>query len=87
MGKIANQIKEKLQVALQPSLLELTDFSARHAGHSPQAAAGESHFNLRIAAHQLNGLSRIEQHRLIHALLKEELTGDIHALTIQIVSD
>ena len=43
-----------------------------------------SHFEVRIAAMELNELSRIKQHQAIMAIFKDELaTGEVHALSIK----
>jgi BolA protein len=53
-----------------------------HAGSRPE---GETHFRVRIASAQLNGLTRVAQHRAINETLADELKGGVHALAIEIV--
>jgi BolA family transcriptional regulator, general stress-responsive regulator len=84
VGPIAKILESKLRNALTPSYFELIDESNQHHGHSGAHPSGESHFRLRIAAPQLQGLSRVAQHRMINTVLAEELRTRVHALAIEI---
>ena len=79
---VADEIRARL-AALEPSHLEIIDESARHAGHSAAAVAGESHFRLRLRVPSLAGASRIARHRAVHAALGPELLARVHALAIE----
>ena len=83
--KIADQIAERLRAALSPEVLEVVDDSERHRGHAGYQEGGQSHFNVRIKAGALDGLSRLERHRAVHAAIGPELIGRIHALSLEIV--
>lgn len=77
-------IKQKLS-ALNPQFLEIIDQSRDHIGHVGNInPSGESHFQLTISATSLEHLSKIEQHRLINNLLRDEFTNGLHALSINI---
>jgi BolA protein len=87
-GPIATIIRKKLTVGLSPERLEIVDDSARHAGHHHEGgvdgrAGGESHFNLTVVAAAFDGQSRVERQRTINALLRDELAGPLHALSIR----
>lgn len=75
-------IRERLQRALAPDLLELADESHRHAGHAG-AADGRGHFRVRLVSSRFDGLSALARHRAVYAALGELMTTDIHALAIQ----
>lgn len=83
MGVMADTISAKLTQAFQPSRLELVDDSGRHAGHAGAHPAGESHFNLLIQASAFDGLSRVARQRAVYAVLKDELAGRLHALSVK----
>jgi BolA protein len=83
MGVMAQLISDKLQSAFQPSLIRLDDDSARHAGHAGAAPGGESHFNLVIEAEAFAGMSRVARQRAVYAVLKDELAGQLHALSVK----
>jgi BolA protein len=74
-------IRALVQDALRPLVLEITDNSAAHAGHA--GAGGGGHFRLQIVSERFVGLSRLERHRLVHALLAELLDSRIHALALK----
>lgn len=87
-GPIATIIREKLTAGVSPARLEIEDDSGRHAGHHHEGgvdgrAGGESHFNLLVVSTVFDGLSRVQRQRTINALLREELAGPVHALSIR----
>lgn len=87
-GPIATIIREKLTAGLSPDRLEIEDDSARHAGHHHEGgmdgrAGGESHFNVAIVAAVFEGQGRVQRQRVVNALLREELAGPVHALSIK----
>lgn len=67
---------------LAPSRLELRDDSSRHAGHAGARPEGETHFDLRISSPRFAGLSKVQCHQLVYALLKDEFSSGLHALAI-----
>lgn len=80
--QVRSSIERKLTDAFAPSRLEVIDDSARHAGHMGHSHGGESHFRIEIVSPAFAGKSRIERHRLVNALLAEELAGPVHALQL-----
>ena len=87
-GPIATIIRQKLVVGLAPERLEIEDDSWRHAGHHHEGGmdaqpGGESHFNLLVISAAFEGLGRVQRQRAVNALLREELAGPIHALSIR----
>ncbi len=83
MGVMAQLITEKLKSAFQPTRLDLQDDSDRHAGHMGAHPEGESHFNLFIEAPAFAGMSRVARQRAVYAVLKDELAGQLHALSVK----
>ena len=75
------RIRALVQDALRPLALEVTDNSAAHAGHA--GAGGGGHFRLHVVSERFVGLSRLERHRMVHALLAELLDSRIHALALK----
>jgi BolA family transcriptional regulator, general stress-responsive regulator len=76
------QIRERLQTALAPSVLQISDDSHLHAGHEG-AKSGGGHYSVKIVSSQFNGLAPLARHRLIYAALGELMQKEIHALAIQ----
>jgi BolA family transcriptional regulator, general stress-responsive regulator len=77
----AERIKEQLTAALAPSVLELTDESALHAGHAG-AASGGSHFRLKIVSERFEGQRLVMRHRLVYDSVHDMMHTEIHALAI-----
>lgn len=87
-GPIATIIREKLTAGLAPDRLEIEDDSARHAGHHHEGGldgqpGGESHFNLTVVAKAFEGQGRLQRQRAVNALLRDEMSGPVHALSIR----
>ena len=85
---VAARIQAKLAEALNPSLVDLVDESAMHAGHAAMKglAAGETHFRLTVVAEGFRGLPRVQRQRLVYRILAEELAGPVHALAVTAVA-
>ena len=75
-------ISNKLQEAFTPESLQVVDESHLHEGHAGHRPSGETHFRVYIVSQAFKGKSRIERHRMIHAVLAEELATTVHALAI-----
>ena len=79
-------IEQRLQERLQPTLLEVLDESAAHAGHAGANAQGfGSHFRVRIASPAFDGKSRVACHRLVYDAMQNFIDQGLHALAIEIV--
>lgn len=81
-GPVAAEMRRRLEAALNPTLLTLTDDSEQHRGHGGYNPEGESHFSLVIESSAFIGKSRIERQRLIHAAIGDLLKERVHALSI-----
>jgi BolA protein len=82
-GPVKARIEQKLTDALAPTSLAVIDESHHHAGHGHHHHPdGETHFRVEIVSPAFAGRSRIERHRVVNALLAEELSGRVHALAI-----
>ena len=81
MSERAARIRALLEAALAPTLLELEDESALHAGHAG-AASGGSHFRLEIVSPKFEGLRLVMRHRLVYDSVHDMMHTEIHALAI-----
>ena len=79
-----DEIREKLQAAFVPTLLDVVDDRESHRGHGGYQEGGESHYNVRIRSDAFKGLSRIARHRAVHSALGSDLMGRIHALALDL---
>jgi BolA protein len=82
-GPVAAEMLRRLNSALSPTRLELTDDSEQHRGHGGYNPAGESHFTLSIESPAFAGKSRVERQRMIYAALGELMDARVHALSIR----
>ncbi len=81
--KVRSAIERKLAEGLNPIRLAVVDDSHRHAGHAGANPEGESHFTIEIVSEAFAGKSRVERHRMVNALLAEELAGRVHAMALR----
>ena len=80
-------IEQQLQERLHPTLLQVIDESAAHAGHAGANAQGfGSHFRVRIASPAFAGKSRVACHRLVYDEMQNFIDQGLHALAIEIVN-
>lgn len=75
-------IETKLQRGLSPLRLSVVDESHLHAGHAGARPGGESHFRVEVISECFAGKPQVERHRMVNALLAEELRGRVHALSL-----
>jgi len=73
-------LQEKLSSVFAPSHLELLNESPSH-GLPPEA---EKHFRVILVTELFDGLSRVDRYRQVHEVLKEELSSQVHALSLQL---
>lgn len=77
----ADIIRQKLDEALKPELLEIIDHSAAHAGHAGNRQGG-GHYNVTIVSAAFEGKSLVQRHQLIYKALNDLMKQEIHALGI-----
>ena len=75
-------MREKLMVALRPTRLDVINESELHAGHRGSPGTGESHYRLLIVSQAFAAKSRVERHRLVNAVLADEVGKRVHALAL-----
>ncbi|XP_050315962.1 bolA-like protein DDB_G0274169 isoform X2 [Anthonomus grandis grandis] len=75
---IESSIINKLQENLKPTFLKVLNESYMH--NVPKGA--ETHFKVVVVSEEFKDLPLIKRHRKVNELLKEELNGGVHALSI-----
>jgi BolA protein len=80
--KMKDSMTRKLETGLAPDMLEVIDESHLHAGHAGWHERGETHFRIEVVARAFSGKSRLERHRMVNALVADELRSGVHALAI-----
>jgi BolA protein len=80
----ATDLKARLRATLQPTMLEVIDESAAHAGHAGANAEGYgTHFRVRIASPLFEGKPRVARHRLVYDALQLFIAQGLHAIAIE----
>ena len=82
-GPVATEMLSRLDSALSPTHVVLTDDSEKHRGHGGYNPSGESHFTLEIESEAFVGKSRIERQRMVYKALGELMRERVHALQIR----
>jgi len=78
----ASATLESRLAALSPSVLEIRDDSALHAGHAG-AAGGGGHFSVTIVSEHFQGLGRLARHRAVLERVGDLIPHPVHALAIR----
>ncbi len=79
------RIEETLSENLKLEFLEVKNNSHLHAGHAGDNESGETHFAITVKSLELSKNSKVEAHRKINQLLKNEFENGMHALEIMIL--
>ena len=76
--KIKEIIEKKITNNISVTLLQVENESYRHS----VPANSETHFKVVLVSTDFSEKRLIERHRMINELLKEELSGPVHALAL-----
>ena len=68
----ADELKQRIEQALPGASVDVQDLTG-----------GGDHFRAEVESDRFDGLSRIEQHRLVYDVFGDEVGGPIHALSIK----
>lgn len=83
---VETRMRDKLTEAFSPERLLVENDSHKHAHHVEMRGVektGETHFTVTIVSAKFAGMSRVDRHRLVNAVLAEEIAGGVHALAIK----
>ena len=69
----------------QPTELQerIEERASGRGGHVDDLTGGGDHFRAEIVSDSFEGLSRIQQHKLVYDVFGDEIGGPIHALSIK----
>ena len=80
------KIIDKIKIDINPEYFDVIDNSYLHKGHSGfDESKNETHFKVLLYASKFNLMSKINIHRYINKLLKDEFLLGMHALEIKIL--
>ena len=78
-----DKVKEKINNKINPENIILIDNSHLHTKHK-SFDSNKFHLKIIIKSKKLKSMSKIEAHKEIFSLLKDEMNNKIHALEIEI---
>ena len=78
------QVKEKINKNINSENITLIDNSHLHTKHK-SFDSKKFHIKIIITSKELKKMNKIEAHKKIFSLLKEEMKNKIHALEIEII--
>ncbi|MDP9133639.1 MAG: BolA family transcriptional regulator [Actinomycetota bacterium] len=68
----SDEMKKRIEAALPGAVVSVDD-----------TTGGGDHFRAEVVSDRFDGLSRIEQHKLVYDVFGAEVGGPIHALSIK----
>ena len=84
MISIYDEIKKKITNEINLQNIILIDNSSLHKKHK-SFDVNKFHFKIIIESKELKKMRKIEAHKKIFSILKEEMKNNIHALEIEII--
>ena len=76
---VQETIENKITEALSPSYLTVMNESHMHS----VPPGSESHFKLVVVTDSFDGVPRVRRHQTVNGILKDELAGPLHALSME----
>ncbi len=67
----------------KPKFFSVLDVSEQHRGHQNFKENVESHFEIVIVSDKFKNVKRIDRHRLVNNILKDEFLSDLHSVIIK----
>ncbi len=84
---VIDDLKAKLIRELDAVQVEIIDDSWKHAGHREATPGMEAtHLSITVVSARFEGISIIDQHRMVHEVLKEAREKHLHALQLKTVA-
>lgn len=84
MTNRAERIRAALETAFAPAEVDVTDDSARHAGHAGARPGGQTHYSVAVVSPAFAGLTRVARSRAVHDALAAEFADGLHALALRL---
>ena len=85
MDKRIIAIKERLESEINSISLDIEDQGHMHKGHIAHTE-GKMHIWVEIVSDDFIDMNPIQRHQLIYTILSEELEGDLHAISLNLMT-
>jgi len=76
---VQQTIERKIREALSPDYLEVINESHMHS----VPPGSESHFKVVVVSPDFESLGRVQRHQRVNGILADELSGPVHALSME----
>ena len=80
------KIEKMIINEINPHFFSVKDVSEEHRGHQSFEEDVESHFEIIIVTKEFHNMNKIERHRIVNKILKEEFLSDLHSVTLKAFS-
>ena len=80
------KIEKLISDDINPYFFSVKDVSEEHRGHQSFKEDVESHFEIIIVTDKFHNKNKIERHRIVNEILKEEFLSDLHSVTLKAFS-
>ena len=77
-------ITEKINKNFLPDFFKIINFSDQHKNHYLEDNNDTSHIKLIIVSKNFDSLSKVGRERLVHKVLSEEISNDIHSIRLKL---
>ena len=81
-AKITNILNENLDLYR----CYVSDVSESHKGHSGYVKGEETHFEVFIVSNDFENKNRLERHKMVNNLLKNEFLSPLHSITYKLMT-
>lgn len=81
---VAETMTLKLKAAFDPATLDVQDVSEEHRDHGGWREGGETHFHIAMTSKSFNDKTKLEMQRAVNKALAIELSGPVHALSMEV---
>ena len=81
--KRKSKIEKVINDNFEPYYFSVLDVSEQHRGHQSFREGTESHFEIVIVSKIFDNKNKIDRHRMVNEILKNEYSKDLHSVTIK----
>tara|TARA_X000000950_G_scaffold148731_1_gene183480 strand:- start:1051 stop:1323 length:273 start_codon:yes stop_codon:yes gene_type:complete len=81
--KKKSKIEKIIKDYFEPYYFSVLDVSEQHRGHQNFREGVESHFEIIIVSKIFENKDKIDRHRMVNKILKNDYSKDLHSVTIK----
>jgi BolA protein len=81
--KRKTKIEKVIKDYFEPYYFSVFDVSEQHRGHQGFREGTESHFEIVIVSKIFDNKKKIDRHRMVNKILKDDYSKDLHSVTIK----